>query len=279
MIIFAPLLKKMRSILFVFLAALGLALNSCKYQKLLKSTDFNLKYDMAVKYYEKKDYSRALPLFEELLNIYKGTSKAQDIYYYFAMSNYGLDDYALASYHFKNYTSTFPTSPRTEECAFMGAYCYYMDSPSYKLDPTNTETAITELQLFINRYPQSTRIGECNELMDKLRAKLQTKDFETAKLYYRVQNYKAAIVAFKNLAKDFPESPRREECAFLELKSRYLLAINSIDEKKEERLESTRQSYLAFIDAHPKSIYLSDAEKFYSVSIKESEKLKNRLKS
>jgi len=268
----------MRYFSLVFLITIGLVWNGCKYQKLLKSTDFNLKYDMAVKYYEKKDFSRALPLFEELLNIYKGTSKAQDIYYYFAMSNYGLDDYALASYHFKNYTTTFPTSPRTEECAFMGAYCYFKDSPSFKLDPTNTETAINELQLFINRYPQSTRVAECNELMDKLRSKLENKDFETAKLYFKVQNYKAAIVAFNNLAKDFPESVNREESLFLALKSRYLLAINSIDEKKEERLEATRKAYLEFIDTFPKSANLEEVEKFYTVSIKESEKLKNRLK-
>ena len=90
----------MRKYFILLVLSFLLVGTACKYQKILKSTDLNLKYEMAVKYYEKKDYSRAFPLFEELLNLYKGTAKAQDIYYYYAMCNYGLDDYALASYHF-----------------------------------------------------------------------------------------------------------------------------------------------------------------------------------
>ncbi len=271
--------QKMRYLSLVFLVSVGLGMSGCKYQKLLKSTDFNLKYEMAVKYYNKQDYSRAFPIFEELLNIYKGTAKASDIYYYYAMSNYGLGDYALASYHFKNYTSTFPTGAKVEECAFMAAYCYFKDSPNYKLDPTSTETAINEMQLFINKYPESPRVAECNDLMDKLRGKLELKAFETAKLYFKVQNYKASIVAFNNMTKEFPESTRREECVFLGLKSRYLLAINSIEEKKEERLEATRKAYLDFLDAYPKSAYLEDAEKFYTDVNKESAKIKIHSKS
>ena len=264
----------MRRILLLFILSTLLLGSSCKYQKILKSTDLNLKYESAVKYYEKKDYSRAFPLFEELLNLYKGTSRAQDIYYYYAMCNYGLDDYALASYHFKNFVSTFPSSPRAEECAYMGAYCYFMDSPNYTLDPTSTELALTELQLFINKYPTSTRVQTCNDLMDKLRSKLETKDYQTAKLYFKVQNYKAAIVAFDNLVKDFPESTRKEECQFYALKSRYLLAINSIEEKKFERLEETKKAYFQFVDLYPKSNYLSEAERFYSGTTKEISKNK-----
>ena len=37
-----------------------------KYQKVLKSSDANYKYEMAVKYYEKGDFNRAMPLFREL---------------------------------------------------------------------------------------------------------------------------------------------------------------------------------------------------------------------
>jgi len=276
--IFAPLFQMRKIfILFVLFALLGLL--ACKYQKILKSTDLNLKYEMAVKYYEKKDYSRAFPLFEELLNLYKGTAKAQDIYYYYAMCNYGLDDYALASYHFKNFVSTFPNSPKTEECAYMGAYCYFMDSPNYTLDPTSTQTAINEMQLFINKYPSSSRVQTCNDLMDKLRAKLETKDYQTAKLYFKVENYKAAIIAFENLLKEFPESSRREECYFLSLKSRYLLAINSIEEKKPERLEDAKKAYFQFVDLYPKSVYLSEAERFYDGTTKEISKNKYRSKS
>ena len=46
------------------------------------------------------------------------------------------------------------------------------------LDQTNTYDALKELQLFINTYPNSSRIPECNDLIDKLRTKLEYKDYQ-----------------------------------------------------------------------------------------------------
>ena len=47
---------------------------------MMKSTDMEAKYNAAVKYYEKKDYYHALQLFEELITVYRGTSKAEQSY-------------------------------------------------------------------------------------------------------------------------------------------------------------------------------------------------------
>ena len=58
---------------------------SCsKYQKILKSTDLNLKFEKAVMYYEKEDFNRALPLFEELSTAFRGSAKAEEVNYYYA---------------------------------------------------------------------------------------------------------------------------------------------------------------------------------------------------
>ncbi len=59
-----------------------------KYQKLLKSTDNDKKYELAMKYYEHKDYYRALQLFDQLLPVYRGTAKAEKIAYCYAYSYY-----------------------------------------------------------------------------------------------------------------------------------------------------------------------------------------------
>ena len=60
------------------------------------------------------------------------------------------------------------------------------------------------MQIFINLYPQSTHLQECNQIIDKLRLKLENKAFDISKLYYNTTNYQAAIVAFQNFQKDFP---------------------------------------------------------------------------
>lgn len=250
--------------LLLFSALIMLLLGSCgKYQKVLKSSDFDYKYKMAVKYYEKKDYIRALPLFEELMTVFRGTSRSEDVALYFANCEYEIGDYYLAGFHYKEFVKMFPQSKHAEEAMFKNAYCYYKNSPVSSLDQANTMVALQEFQLFLNMFPNSTRVQECNDIVDRLRLKLETKAFDNARLYYNMAEYKASQQAFMNFAKEFPDSKFREEAAFLQVKSAYLLALNSIETKKPERIKTTMDLYLKFIDAFPKSKYLGQAESIY----------------
>jgi outer membrane protein assembly factor BamD len=217
------------------------------------------KLDYAIKLYKKGDYYKALPLLEELIAVYRGTKKAEQVYYYYSYTNYQLQDYETAAYDFDNYVKTFPNSEYTEECAFMKAYCYYQDSPNFTLDQTSTLKAINEFQLFIDQHLRSARVAECNKLIDELRYKLESKDYENAKLYYHMEEYKAAVTAFGNLLKDFPSTKYREETMFLVVKSQYLLAENSIEAKKNERYTSALTSYGEFTNAYPESGYRKEA--------------------
>lgn len=243
-----------------------------KFNKLVKSTDIEAKYAAAVKYFKKEDYTRALTLFEELMSVFRGTAKAEEVHYYYAYCNYNLDDYIVAGYHFRNFVKTFPGSKHTEECAYMNAYCFYLSSPAYSLDQVDTKLAIKEFQRFTNQYPKSSRIADCNTMLDKLRGKLERKSYENSMLYYNMVDYKAAIVAFVNHLKDFPDSKHVEELNYLIIKSYYLLALNSIDSKKQERFKAAADSYIKFIDLFPKSEYLKDAEIIYSSALKNLEK-------
>jgi outer membrane protein assembly factor BamD len=264
--------KKAHSLLFLLSVML---LWSCSdYNKVLKSSDYEYKLKRANEYFKKESYVRALPLFEELMTIYRGTSKAEEIGYRYAYCNYGLGDYIMAGYEFKNFAKTFPKSPLAEEAMYLNAMCYYLDSPRYSLDQENSNSALTELQLFVTLYPQSPKVQDCNDLIDKLRLKLHKKAYANCKLYYDVEDYKAAIVSFRNLIKDYPESQYSEEAHFMILKSQYLLAINSIDSKKKQRLLDTEKTYLKFVDTYTKSSYLKEAESIYTSTKKELENWK-----
>ena len=234
--------------------------SSCKYGKMTKSTDLDAKQAYAIKLFNKKKYYKALPLFEELITMFRGTKKSEMTYYYYAYTNYYLEDYETAAYDFGNFANSFPTSEYAEECLYMHAYCYYLDSPEYTLDQTNTLKALNELQLFIDQYPHSTRVEECNQLIDKLRFKLETKDYENAKLYFRMEEYKAAYTSFKNILKDYPSTIYREESMFLAFKSEYMLAENSIESKKSERYATALSAYSEFNSSYPESTYKKEAE-------------------
>ena len=85
------------------------AMGGCsRYQQLLKSTDYEVKYNRAVEYFNEKDYYRAYPLFEEMVSIYKGTKRSEKVYYYYSYCHYGLGEYALAAFHFGNLAAGFP---------------------------------------------------------------------------------------------------------------------------------------------------------------------------
>lgn len=248
----------------VFLLMPVLLFSCSRYQKIIKSSDYDLKYKAAKEYFAKKDYTRAMSLFEELIPITRGTQRAEEVAYYYAECNYELGDYLLAGFHYKDFYRLFPQSEKAETALFRNAFCYFKNSPSSSLDQENTLIAIQEFQFFIEAYPESKHIPDCNAYIDELRMKLETKAYNISKLYYNVGEYKAAIQSFNNLMKEFPDTKYREEAAFLTLKSSYLLAINSVESKKMERLKQTTSLYTKFIDQFPKSKLLGQAESMYN---------------
>lgn len=237
-------------------------LSGCsKYQKALKNPDPNKKLEVAQAYYNKKDYYRASVLFEQLQDNFTGTAMAEKVIFYSAYCNFGLRNYPLAGYQFKSYFENFPTGQWAEECLYMNAYCQFLESQSYYLDQTDTYKAAEALKLFVSVYPDSKYVSECNILLDKLRAKLAMKAYKGAKLYYNIGEYKSAIVALQNVVRDYPEIAQKEELDFLTLKSHYLLANNSIEEKQEERYKEGLEFYNYFTTEYPGSKYMAEAKK------------------
>jgi outer membrane protein assembly factor BamD len=270
---FIPALK---TPLILILFVLAVAVASCDgYGKLLKSTNYELKLQKADEFYGTKSYGRSAQLYEELIPIYKGTDKSEGIYYRYVWSEYHVGDIILAQYYFKSYTRQFPDGPHVEECYFMNAYCYLLNSPNYQLDQTYTKNAIKEFQSFIDIFPDSKRIDTCNILIDQLRSKIERKDYEIIKQYHKLEdeNWKAAIVAAKNFLKEYPSSTYNEEMYYLIIDSYYQLAVNSVPWKKEERLNGAIENYLKFEDLYPKSSYLSRAESIYHHCKRLKEKL------
>ena len=254
-------------ILLVIIVLTGFS--SCSgYEKLLKSTDYRLKYDKAVEYFDNEEYTRAAGLFDQIVNVYRGTTKADTVYDYQAKCYLHQRDYTLAGYHFKNLSDNYPNSVFAENADFMTAYCYYKLSPRPSLDQANTIKAITAFQLFLIKYPGSERKAEAQDYVAELRNKLVQKSYLSARLYYDVEEYQSAIIALQNSLEDYPESEHREELMFLLLKSDYLLAVNSVTEKQAERFQETVDEYYSFVGEFAESPYRKEADRMYQDSLK-----------
>lgn len=259
----------------VFLIAIiATLLTSCSpYQKLLKSSDYNLKYEKAVEYYNNEDYYRAQTLFDEIVPIFKGTNKSEKIMYLYADCHYKQRDYILAAYYFDNYAKTFPFADSTQVAQYYAAYCYYLNSPKPSLDQSDTYKAINAMQDFINKYPKNIYVEQANNYIELLRAKLEQKAYDNARLYYKLGDYQSASIALKNNLKDFPDTQYREDILYLLVKSSFLLAENSIAEKQGERYQATIAEYYNFIDEFPQSDFTKEIEKMYTKSVNQIKKL------
>ena len=267
---FAAMIKKGNILLIIVVVAL---LASCsKYQKVLNDhSDAGSKFSAAVDYYEQDKFYKALRLFEDLRSRFRGTPKDEQLNYYIAHCYFQERDYVLGSYYFNKFAKDFPQSENAEEAKFMGAYSYYMDSPRSTLDQNTTMEAIKELQVFIDMYPESKRVDECNKLLDALRSKLERKDYDNAYLFYKIGDYQGSVIALGNVLLDYPETERKEDILYTILKARYIYASKSIETKQQERFELTLESYDEFISEFPESQYSEEVKDIYQKSLTQLE--------
>jgi outer membrane protein assembly factor BamD len=234
--------------------------------KLLKNPDNEYKLRMAEQYYVKKKWSKAQMIYEDILPYYKASKEFEDIYYKYAYVAYYQMDYLNAENLFKSFLEIFPNSAKAEEVDFMRAYSFYKQSPRSELDQTNTVKAMGMMQTFINTHPGSLRNKEANEIIDLSRAKLETKDLQSAKLYYDMGQFRAAGVAYSTLLNSYPESAKADEYKLMVIKSYFRFAEMSVEEKKVERYEQVVTEVNEFIDRFPESGMRKEAEEFLKSS-------------
>lgn len=247
--------------LFQFFA-ISVVLASCgPYQKMLNSSEVTEKYKAAEAYYRTGEYRKANRLFEQVLPAYRGKPQAQRIVFFFANTYFETKDYYLAAYQFESFAKSYPNSDRLDQATFMAAKSYYMLSPVYSLDQANTVEAMDKLQIFIDNFPQSEYVVEANGYIQELQTKLEKKDFEIAKQYYTIRDYKATIKAMDNFIIGFPGTPFREDALYYKFIASYEIAINSIITKKMERLMELETIQETLLRYYPETLYLNDINK------------------
>lgn len=255
----------------------GTALTSCgEYNKVLKSTDYEYKYEAAKSYFGKGQNTKAAAILEELITILKGTDKAEESLYMLGMTYYNQGDFITASHYFSTYYNTYPRGTYTEQARFYSGKALFLDTPEPRLDQTSTYKAIQELQMFMEYFPASSRHQEAQQMIFDLQDKLVMKDYMAARLYYDLgsytgnssysttgNNYLACIVTAQNALKDYPYTKMREDISILLLRAKYDMAKESVEEKKEERMRDAIDEYYAFKNEFPESKYMKEVENIY----------------
>ncbi len=264
---------------YAFVAMLVLVIfnASCsRFRRLERSEDWREKYQAGLDYYAKKDYYRTAILFEQILPIVRGLPEGEKVEFYLAYCQYYEKTYLLASNQFKTFFENYGRSSLAEEAYFMYAYSLYVASPPENLDQRSSIEAMNAMQTYVNQYPTSKFADRANEVIAASQKKLEKKGFEGAKQYLKLKYYQAAVVSFENFQKSFPDSQYLEELTYLKVQAQYKLAQQSIISKQLERYTATVEYYKELVDNYPKSEYLKEAERYYSDSLNELNKLKTK---
>lgn len=238
-----------------------LVFTSCsKYSKLLKGTDNEAKYKAALEYYEKKNYDRALQLFEVMQAYYRTKPEGETISYLMAECYYHKEDYIIASSYYKRFVTRYPLSKNAEDALYKSALCYYIISPKTSLDQSDTYTAIKEFQNFADVFPNSPRVPDVNARIDTLRWKLEEKEFNVCKLYFKMEEYQAAIKSYETFLNDHPMTKYREEILCDMVVNYFRYAENSVKTKQRERYELALEKYNTLCYVFPESEYIAKLE-------------------
>lgn len=251
-------------LLFAVIAA-ALMTCSCKsqYEVLLNSNDADAKYDAAFAYFNEGKYSKAASLFESLSMLTNGTERDDTVRYYWGLSNYKYKDYYTAETNFEQFITSFPRSPFVSDATYLRIDCLYRSTLRYELDQTPTYKAINIISQYILEHPETEHMKVCRDMLVDLNERLDRKAYEAAKLYYKMEDYLASKVAFRNVLKDDAENIYREDILYYIAMSSYKYAHLSVQEKQKERYLAFVDDYYNFIGELPESKYRKELDSVY----------------
>ena len=263
----------MSRFLILLFAPCFMLLESCsEYSNVLKSNDYEYRYEVAKALYADGHYRQAAELFSLLLAPLKGTSYGEESLYMLGESNLKAKDYESAVMFFKKYYQLYPKGSYMELSRYNTGYALYKQTPDIRLDQSSTMEAIKEFQNFLDYCPETTLKEQAHQIIYDMQDKLVQKEYQSAKLYYDLgtytlnciyggNNYEACVVTAQNALKDYPYASAnlREELSILTLRAKYHLARQSVEERRLERFRDAIDEYYAFQNDYPESKYLKEA--------------------
>ncbi|NJN33064.1 MAG: outer membrane protein assembly factor BamD [Saprospiraceae bacterium] len=189
---------------------------ACKseFETIRTGTDVNLMLKKSLEYYDKGDYAKAQSLMELVMPSIKGRPELEEVSYKYGYTHYNLKSFVSASYYFKNFALTFANSKYREEAEYMSAYSEFLQSPNYKLDQENTAKAIEGFQYFVNNFPESKRVKDCNRLIDELRKKQEKRHLKKENCILNSKDTKLPFRFLKICLKTIPKRATQSASVF-----------------------------------------------------------------
>lgn len=253
----------MRNLILAIVTLCAVCACKSQYELLLNSNDVDSKYEAAFMYFNNGKYVKSAALFESLSILTDGTERDDTVKYYWGLSNYKAKDYYTADANFESFVESYPRSPFASEARYLRLDCLFRQTLRYELDQTPTYKALSAISEYLVEFPSSSHVQTCRDMLVDLNERLDRKAYEAAKLYYKMEDYLAARVAFRNVLKDDSDNIYREDILYYIAISSYKYASLSVTEKQKERYLTFVDDYFNFVGELPDSHYRRELDVVY----------------
>ena len=174
-----------------------------------------IKYEKAEELYKKGKYGRAQDKLEDILSLCAGTGYMEQSQFLLAESYFNLEEWIEARGEYGSFVINFPGSPFVETAEFRKAISSFNMEFRVSRDEANTTIAMRDFERYLSNYPDSPLRDSVNYYYDLLVERLAEKEFQTGRLYLRMDKPQAAVIYFKEFLDTYQKSKRRREVLFL----------------------------------------------------------------
>jgi len=214
-------------------------------------------------FYDRGKYDRAIEYLQASFNYGRAHEWAADAQLYLARSYYGNGEYILAANEYSRFSQLYRSDPRRAEAEYERAMAYYEMSPPYQMDQTDTQRAVNEFRMFIERYPDSPLVADAEARITELREKMARKEVAAAELYERRELYEAAAITYENAFDRYPDTSWADDALLGASRSYVASSAESVVERQPERLRSAIANYERLVQIFPDSPLIKEAEALY----------------
>lgn len=157
----------------------------------------------------------------------------------------------MAQNEFQEFLAFYPTHQRADYAQYKLGMTHFKQMRRPQNDQTETKAAVTELEAFVKRYPNSSLMPEVQAKLREAKDRLSENEFIVGRFYYRIRWYPGAVDRLTMLLKQDPAYTGRDAVYFY-------LAESLI---KENRAAEALPYFEKLVEEFQESEHLEEAKK------------------
>ena len=216
---------------------------------------YKTRFDDGLAFFEEENYVKASQQFSIIVDRASHTDLGDDALFFLAESYFLNKDYDLALVEFEKLVSRMGFSPYIEKSRWRICETLMLLSPNFYHDQESSKKAISQIQEFLDDFPNSEYSKDADKLINELRTRLAEKNMETGKLYVKLKAYDSAIVSYKIVVNEFYDTK------FFNDANMEIIRCLALQKKSDEA-----KQYLTELEINEKSV-VTDSFKEQALSV------------